>query len=236
VALVMYGSHPGNTCITGSANPGVEHGCNPSASTNAKGTSQTNHKRLMTGILHDLAISRSGQELALTETEGSMNLTRLPLTVTGSAPAGPEEVLSAGQVYDGLPSVSPDGRLIAYTSNRLGHNQLWMLHVDNKRMEVLQLPGNDLSTDGAHWHPDGRRLVVQRLFPNGKSSLWWIAADASDAEELISPPSILNNAEGWPIAPDGRKLIYAATVDGHSQLFEFDLSTRRARQLTFSTD
>jgi len=191
---------------------------------------------LMTGILHDLAISRSGQELALTEAEGSMNLTRLPLTVTGSAPAGAEEVLSAGQVYDGLPSVSPDGRLIAYTSNRLGHNQLWMLHVDTKRMEVLQLPGNDFSTDGAHWHPDGRRLVVQRLFPNGKSSLWWIAADASDAKELISPPSILNNAEGWPIAPDGRKLIYAATVDGHSQLFEFDLSTRRARQLTLSPD
>jgi serine/threonine protein kinase len=70
---------------------------------------------LMTGILHDLAISRSGQELALTETEGSMNLTRLPLTVTGSAAAGPEEVPSAGQVYDGLPSVLPDGRLIAYT-------------------------------------------------------------------------------------------------------------------------
>ena len=77
---------------------------------------------LMTGILHDLAISRSGQELALTEAEGSMNLTRLPLTVAGNAPAGTEEVLSAGQVYDGLPSVSPDGRQIAYTSNRLGHN------------------------------------------------------------------------------------------------------------------
>jgi len=103
-------------------------------------------------------------------------------------------------------------------------------------MEVLQLPGDDLSAVGARWHPDCRRLLVQRLFPNGKLSLWWIAADASSFEELTSPPSLFNNAEGWPIAPDGRKMVYGAIVDGHSQLFEFDLSTRHVRQLTVSGD
>ena len=166
-----------------------------------------------------------------------MNLSRLPLTTTGGAPAGAEEVLSDGQVFDGMPSVSPDGRRIAFTSNRLGHDQIWLLHVDSRQMEVLQLTGNDLSATGPHWYPDGRRLIVQRLFPNGKRSLWSIAADASDAEELTSPPSLVSSlTEGWPIAPDGRKTIYGATVDGHSQLFEFDLGTRRARQLTFSPD
>jgi len=50
------------------------------------------------------------------------------------------------------------------------------------------------------------------------------------------PPSLYNNAEGWPIAPDGRKIVYGADVDGHSQLFEFDFAARRARQLTFSSD
>src|SRR5262249_17527422 len=136
----------------------------------------------------------------------------------------------------GLPSVSPDGGRIAYTSNRLGHDQLWVLHVDNKRMEVLQLPGEDLVVEGAHWHPDGRRLVVERLLPNGKVSLWWIAADASYAEEVMSLPSLYNNNQGWPIDPKGQKIVYGASVDGHFQLFEFDLSTRHARQLTFSPD
>jgi Tol biopolymer transport system component len=199
-------------------------------------TEQPSTVGLMTGVLHHLAVSHDGQQLALTEVEGSMNLTRLPLTADGSAPAGAEEVLSAGQVFDGLPSVSPDSRRIAYTSNRLGHNQIWMLHVDTKQMEVLHLTGNDVGADGAHWYPDGQRLIVQRSFSNGKVSLWWIAADASYAEELTSPPTLIDNAEGWPIAPDGRKIVYAATVDGHSQLFEFDLSTREVRQITFSPD
>src|SRR5262249_37686650 len=101
--------------------------------------------------------------------------------------------------------------------------------------EALQLPGNHLGAVGPHWFPDGRRLIVQRLFPNG-NSLWLIAADASSAEELTVPRAALSSSEGWPIAPDGRKTIYAASVGGHAQLFELDLNTQHARQLTFSPD
>src|SRR5262249_62276974 len=128
-------------------------------------------------------------------------------------------------------------RRIAYSSNRLGHDQIWVINVDSKRMEVLQLPGNDTSEAGAHWFPDGQRLLIQRLFPDGKLSLWWTAADASSAEELTtSPAALYNNSEGWPVAPDGRRIVYGAAIDGHSQLFEFDLSTRQATQITFSPD
>ena len=199
-------------------------------------TGQPSTVGLMTGVLRDMAVSHDGLQVAVTETEGSMNLSRLPLTASGSAPAGSEEVLSPGQVFDGQPKVSPDGQRIAYTSNRLGRDQVWVLDVDSKRMEVLQFPDVDTSAVGAQWHPDGRRLLVQRLFPGGKLSLWWIAADASNAEEVTSPPSLYNNAEGWPIAPDGKKIVYGAGIGGHAQLFEFDLSTRQARQLTFSSD
>ena len=103
-------------------------------------------------------------------------------------------------------------------------------------MEVLQFPGEDLGAVGPHWYPDGRRLIVQRLISDGKLTLWWIAADASSAEEVLSLPMLINNAEGWPIAHDGRTLVYGAAVDGHSQLFAFDLKTRQAKQLTFSSD
>jgi eukaryotic-like serine/threonine-protein kinase len=191
---------------------------------------------LMTGVLREMAISRNGEQLVVTEDESSMNLSRLPLNATGSAPAGAEEVLSSGQVFDGQPSVSPDGTRIAYSSNRLGHAQVWLLHLDNKRMEVLPLPDEDASAVGAHWHPDGRRLLVQRAFVSGKVALWWMAADASSAEELISLPSLTNNFEGWPITPGGRTIVYGAGVDNHAQLFEFDLGTRQSRQLTRSPD
>jgi Tol biopolymer transport system component/serine/threonine protein kinase len=198
-------------------------------------TGQPSTVGLMTGILRDLVVSHNGQELAVTEIEGSMNLSRLPLTADGSAPAGAEEVLSAGRVFDGEPKVSPDGRRIAYTSNRLGRDQVWVLDVNSKRRDLLRFPNTDDSAAGAVWDADGQRLLVQRVFPDGKISLWWIAADASHAEELVSPPSLFTN-EGWPIAPDGKEIVYGANVGGHTQLFEFDLSTRKARQITSSSD
>jgi TolB protein len=118
----------------------------------------------------------------------------------------------------------------------MGRDQLWLLHVDSRRMEVLQFPESDISTVGPQWHPSGQKLLVQRLFGDRKVSLWWIAADGSSAEELKSEHPLYNNTEGWPISPDGGKVVYGATVDGRSQLFEFDINAQRSRQLTFSPD
>jgi TolB protein len=192
---------------------------------------------LMTGLLRDLVISHNGEQLAVSEAEGSMNMTLLPLNAAGSAPGGPEKVLSAGQVLDGQPSVSLDSKRIAYTSNRLGRNQIWIANVDGGLPYDLQLPGSDVSTEGPHWlPPDGGRLLVLRTVVVGKASLWSIAADGSDAEPLLSAPEVSNNAEGWPVAPDGRTLVYGAIVNGHSQLFTFDFSTKAVKQLTFSSD
>jgi Tol biopolymer transport system component len=166
-----------------------------------------------------------------------MNLTRLPLNAAGSAPAGPEYVLSVGQVLDGQPNVSPDSKRIAYTSNRLGRNQIWIADIDGGRADDLNLPGSDVSTEGAHWWtPYGGRLLVLRTLVGEKASLWSTAADGSTAEQFLSPANMYNNAEGWPVAPNGLTVVYGAFVKGHSQLFEFEISTKRTRQLTFSSD
>ena len=190
---------------------------------------------LMTGILRELAISRDGQEFAVSELEGSRNLTRLPLTGDGGSPAGPEEVLSRGQVFDRQPDVSPDGLSIAYTSNRLGLADLWVFHLDTKRLQRLQLPGRDIGVFGGRWFPDGRRLAVARSSPVGKQSLWIVAADGSQAEELVSPQAMLG-IEGVPVSPDGHSIVYPARAGQHYQLFRFDISARQTRQLTFSAD
>jgi eukaryotic-like serine/threonine-protein kinase len=186
---------------------------------------------LLTGLLKDLAISRDGRQLAVSEMEGSLNLTQLPLRVNGDAPAAPEEVLSSGQVFDRWPSISPDGRSIAYVSNRLGHDELWILRLGTKRLDRLELPGHDLAVNASHWFPDGQRLSVLRRLPDGKNSLWIVAADGSHGEELPIP-SFVSTADSFPVSPDGRTVTYAALSGGYLQIFGFDLVTRQSHQLT----
>jgi Tol biopolymer transport system component len=191
---------------------------------------------LVTAVIRDLAVSREGHHLATTEMENSINLARLPLNASGDAPAGPEEMLTRGQVYDHAAAVSPDDKTVAYASNRLGHQELWLLHLDNRRLERLQLPGHDVGEWAPEWFPDGRKLQVLRMFSNERGSIWAVSADGSHAEELVPPSDILTTNEGVPISPDGRSITYSMLRDGFYQLFNFDTTTRQSRQLTFTQD
>ena len=195
-----------------------------------KGESKT--LSLMTGILKDLAISRDGHHLAASVMEGSLNVSRLPLNARGDAPAGPEETLSRGEEYDHMPSVSPDGQSIAYVCNRLGDDELWILHLPTKRLDRLEIPGREfISVASPHWFPDGRRLVVLRTAPDRKTSIWIVAADGSHAEALPIAPFV-SAGEGFPVSPDGRTIVYSARSGNNFQLFAFDVVGRQDHQLT----
>ncbi|MGH9368184.1 MAG: protein kinase domain-containing protein [Thermoanaerobaculia bacterium] len=199
------------------------------ASGRVRGTPRT--IGLMTGILRDLAVSRDGRQLAVSELDGSLNLTRLPLSAGGGAPAGPEEALSVGQVIDRYPSFSPDGRRIAFASDRLGPIEMWILDLTTRRQDRLELPGEDLGVNFALWSPDGRNLIVTRFYKDGTRSLWLAAVDGSQAEELRPPAPGLIGGAG---SRDGRSLLFEARSGGVLQLFVLDLASRKERQLTSS--
>jgi Tol biopolymer transport system component len=185
---------------------------------------------LMTGILRNVAVSHDGRRLALSEIEGSMNLTRLPLAPGGGASGGPEEELSSGRVIDRYPVYSPDGTRIAFASNRLGPEQLWVMDLEKRHSERVDLPGSDLGVNLPAWTRDGRHLIVTRSFPDGKQSVWIAAADGSEARELLEEPA----SGGITVSPDGKTLVYSRAVAGVHQLHRFDLATRRSSQLTTS--
>ncbi|MEE9292003.1 MAG: protein kinase [Acidobacteriota bacterium] len=187
---------------------------------------------LMTGLLRDLALSRDGRQLALSELEGSLNLTLLPLSSDGGSPAGPERILNSGQVIDRYPAVSPDGRRVAFASDRLGPMETWIVDVETGRQERLQLPGQDLGSNLPQWSPDGKHLVVDRYYPDSKSSVWIAAVDGSYAEELI--PLQRGFGAGTSFSPDGKSLLYSARAGKFTQLFLMELDTRETHQLTDS--
>ncbi|HTO87761.1 MAG TPA: protein kinase [Thermoanaerobaculia bacterium] len=188
---------------------------------------------LSTAYLRDLAVSRDGRSLVVSEEDTSRNLTRLPLAPGGDAPAGPEEPLSGGRVIDGYPSVSPDGRFLAYVSDILGRREVWILDLEARRRERLQLPGEDLAQGEPAWMPGGRQVVAVRFMPGGETAAWIAAVDGSRAEELLRG-TVLGAVTLQP-SPDGRSVMMGGMIiSGVQQLVRYDLASRTKTVLTDS--
>jgi Tol biopolymer transport system component len=186
---------------------------------------------VMTGVLRDLVLSRDGKQLVVTERQESLNLTLLPLTSGGAAPAGTEQQLNAGDVDDHYPTFSPDGAKIAFTDTRLGFGETWILDLKSRKREQVTLPQSGVGRNFPFWSPDGRRLAITQFQPDNNNSLWVAYLDGSGSEEVVRPKPGLRGAS---FSPDGLNLLYAYRKDGFFQVFAMDLASRHERQLTFS--
>jgi TolB protein len=106
-----------------------------------------------------------------------------------------------------------------------------MLHLPTGRRELLELPGDDAGATYPAWLPDGRELVVTRMFADGSRSLWRMAVDGSGARELrTAVPGLI----GSGLSPDGRRVLLSYAKAGIRQLYMLDLDSRQERQITSS--
>ena len=185
---------------------------------------------LMTAELLQLAVARDGRRIAVPETEAARNLTRLPLAPGGGAPAGPEEQLTHERESDSYPSVSPDGRRVAFASDILGHNEVSVLDLETRRRVAVTLPGPDMGQQGPSWMPDGRNLLIGRQQAGAPSSTWMVAMDGSHQEEILQRTA--QGAFNASTSPDGRRVAYVDHANGVQQAFVLDLATRRKTQIT----
>ncbi|HUF24203.1 MAG TPA: protein kinase [Vicinamibacterales bacterium] len=99
---------------------------------------------------------------------------------------------------------SPNGRRIAFYSNRTGKYEIWTINRDGGGLQQLT------RSPGAHypvWSPDGRRMVFSTHAPNGawifETDTPWSAQQPQAIPGLADPSQTF---EIWSWSPDGRRL------------------------------
>ena len=94
--------------------------------------------------------------------------------------------LTSGAGNNDYPAYSPDGRRIAFVSDRTGVEQVWVMNADGTgNRQLTSGPGNDF---GAAWSPDGRQIAFVRDVGRGDRSVWVMDADGSNAHRLLPIP------------------------------------------------
>jgi Tol biopolymer transport system component/predicted Ser/Thr protein kinase len=140
----------------------------------------------------------------------------------------------SSSAYDGMPAVSPDGRCVAFMSNRLGSYDLWMQRFepggpDGPARRLTSLPGNVAMPV---FTPDGRWIAFHRTVGTAKD-IWMVPADGGAARQLTDHP----DREVHPaFSPDSTRAAFVSNRSGREQLwicgFAGDRMTGEPRQLT----
>lgn len=130
---------------------------------------------------------------------------------------------------DWMPRWSPDGRTIAFISQRGGWDQVWLLGADGQGLRQLTSAPNDV-TDLA-WSPDGKRLACT-LNREGAFDLCLLDTADGQLTDLVRGEGLFSRP-AW--SPDGSFL----TAEYESPLappdiYRIELPSGQMRQLTFS--
>jgi serine/threonine protein kinase len=100
---------------------------------------------------------------------------------------------------DFSPAVSPDGKLIAFSSRRDGTQRIWLKQLEGGS-EVALSQGSD---DFPRFTPDGASVPYVHFLADGSSSLYRIPVVGGEARH------ILDGATSGELSPDGKLLAFS---------------------------
>lgn len=126
------------------------------------------------------------------------------------------------------PSLSPDGRRMAYEATPLGEQQVYVAPSSGgePRLVSRYVYGERGPAAAPDWSPTGGRIAYQ-AWVDGR---WQVAAvnpDGSDRRVLTSEGS--SEEPSW--APDGRHVVFRSTREGYHALWILDTVTGSLRRL-----
>lgn len=137
------------------------------------------------------------------------DLYRLPIA------GGRATRLTSGPAWDVQPRYSPDGREIAYTSDRDGGNNLWRMQADGTRPVQVTKERFRLLNNPA-WTPDGQYIIGRKHFTGqrslGAGELWLYHRDGGDGLQLTRQKNDQQDLGEPAVSPDGRYVYFSEDV------------------------
>jgi len=138
---------------------------------------------------------------------------------------GDAEPLTSGMAWNMQPRFSPDGDWIAFTSDRSGGDNIWIMRADGS--DARQITDESFRLlNNPTWSPDGEYIAARKHFTGtrslGAGEIWlYHRSGTSAGMQMVARPNDQKDLNEPAFSADGRYLYYSQdTTPGDT--FEYD--------------
>ena len=130
---------------------------------------------------------------------------------------------------DSGPVWSPDGTKIAFTSERIGGDDIYVMNADGTN--PVRLSRRGVRNFGpARWSPDGTKIAFLSS-PTGENDIYVVNVDGTNLVQLTQS----DGSEGSPAwSPDGTKIAFSSFRDGDNEIYVMNADGTNPVRLTQS--
>ncbi len=142
--------------------------------------------------------------------------------------------LTSGHAWDMQPRYSPDGKSIAFTSDRAGGDNIWTLKLDDGSTHQVTYETFRLLNNPT-WSPDGQYIAARKHFTTSRSlgtgEIWLYAVNGgkqqSGQQVVERPGDTFQKEQGEPMfTPDGSGIYFTLnTTPGNTFIYHQDSNT-----------
>ncbi len=143
---------------------------------------------------------------------------------------GQAKLIAGGMSFDSQPKFSPDGKRIAFLSDRDGGENLWIMRADGSDPKQLSKESWAEMASPA-WTPDGEYVLVSKTGSTlGTYEIWMYHIEGGSGVQITKAKTTPNqprneraNDLGVVASPDGKYLYYARRTGGFAYNARFPL-------------
>ena len=171
-------------------------------------------KRLTTGLnAHGIGLTRDGSFLAYSLVNSRSNIFAAPIPVRGVTLGSAVRRLTNDNQTVETVDVSPDGKWLAFESNRGGAGRSHIYKMSVPEGELVQLTDGLAENFAPKWSPDGRQIAFHTREPtkDGLRDVFVVSADGGQ-QTRITADSLDHAYPNW--SPDGKRLIFSGAPIG----------------------
>ena len=150
----------------------------------------------------------------------------------------PKQITEGNDWNDSDPQWSPDGKLIAFVSNRTGkeyeenrNSDVWVTNADGSG-KLTKISDHDEADNQPRWSPDGKWIAFTGEIHDRDHPKIWLAPATGGAVSVLAANGLDLIPGGLEWSEDGKSLYFETGIKGENHLFRVDVPTKSFAQVT----